>query len=171
MIELLIAFFAGISVKLVDLAEDHGLKMNKVIKILFSIMYGLLIAYIISVVNILPELWIGILLGLLFAGKIDALGHYIGFGSAILFILMFGLPTVNPLIILLIAIICVLEEWVNDNIVDKKKVKGILLNFLSIRPLLEITAIVFSIIYANISIFLLLLSFDLGYLITKKIKK
>jgi hypothetical protein len=66
-------------------------------------------------------------------------------------------------------VVCYAEEWVNDNIVDKKKIKGFMLKVLSIRPLLEITAAILSVAYSNISVFLLLLLFDLGYLASKKI--
>jgi hypothetical protein len=169
MIEFAYAFLAGILVKLVDLAEDHGLKFNKDLKVIFGAMYGLLIAYIISVINILPGFWFGIIIGLIISGKIDAEGHYAGVGVLLASLAIFGFPLMNPVIVLITSLICVLEEWINDELVDKKRVKGWLKKFLSVRPLLEIASVIFALYYYNISIFLLLFSFDAGYLIINKL--
>lgn len=170
MIEYLLSFILGLVVKTVDNSIEHGLKLKNYLKYLLSITYGALLAYLLSII-FLPEFFLGILLGVIIAKKIDSKEHFMAIISFIIFSLFFKTILTNWALVLIITFICFIEEWINDNLVDKKKIKGILLKFLSIRPLLEITAIILSIIYSNPSIFLLLLLFDLGYLFSKKYLK
>jgi hypothetical protein len=167
MIEYLISFASGALVKTVDSADEHGLKLNKILKFSFAILYGIAIAYLMKII-FLPEFFLGIMLGVLFYGKIDTNAHKLGFASFLLGFLLFKPMIFNWAMVLIISLLCFFEEWVNDNIADKKKVKGVFLKFLSVRPILEITAAVLSIIYLNFSIFFLLILFDAGYLASKK---
>ncbi|MBN1924006.1 MAG: hypothetical protein JW791_04585 [Nanoarchaeota archaeon] len=166
-IEILAAFLSGLLVKTVDNCEDNNLLKDKNISVLLGALYGIILGYLITVAP-LPSFWIGILLGVVFAGKIDSIGHYTGLGFTLISLLYFGIPIISISLILLISLITLVEEWVNDEIVDKNKVSGLVKSFLSIRPLLEITSIILAVIYNNPLIFVLLLSFDLGYLITDK---
>jgi len=167
MINYLLSLILGFLVKTVDLASEHGLKLNKFVKLAFCITYGALLAYLISAV-FLPEFFLGILLGVIVSSKIDSKLHLLAMIFFLTFSIFFNQPITDWLIILLVAVICYFEEWINDELVDKKKVKGNFRKFLSFRPLLEIAAVILSIIYSDISIFLLLLCFDLGYYFSKK---
>ena len=166
MIGLIISFIIGFLVKTVDNAEEHGLKMNRLLKIILGLVYGILLGWLVSFVPI-PGFWIGIIIGLIVSGKIDSESHYAGMVGIVLSLLFFGFPAINWWIVLITMIICYAEEWVNDEIVDKKKVIGFLAKLLSLRPLLEITAAILAVIYLDINIFLLLLFFDIGYFIAK----
>lgn len=167
MIEYILSFALGLIVKTVDSSVEHGLKIKPIFGYSLSVIYGALLAYLLSII-FLPEFFLGILIGVIFAKKIDSKEHFCAIISFVFFSFFIKPIISNWIIVLLIAIICYIEEWVNDNITDKKKAKGALLKILSIRPILEIAAIIFSIIYSNISIFLLLLLFDFGYLASKK---
>lgn len=168
MFELLVSFIAGFLVKTVDLSSDHRLRLNLISKTLIAVLYGFFIAYLISVVNIFPELWLGILIGVVFAGKVDSIGHYIGLGSCLFFLSILGLPRVNPLLLIIFITICIIEEYINDNI-SVKKSKKVLSKFLEVRPFLEVSALVSSVILNNYLIVLLLLSFDVGYLFSRRV--
>ena len=169
MIGYLLSFALGLIVKIVDSSIEHGLKLKTYIRYSLSIIYGALLAYLLRII-FLPEFFLGILLGVIFAKKIDSKEHFSAIISFVIFSSIIFKPIIsNWQILILSMIICYAEEWINENIVDKKKIKGFMLKFLSIRPLLEITAAVLSVVYSNISIFLLLLLFDLGYLTSKKI--
>ncbi|PIU61170.1 hypothetical protein COZ55_00040 [archaeon CG_4_8_14_3_um_filter_38_5] len=168
MSNLILAFITGILTKLVDNAEDEGSKINETLKIIFAATYGIMIAYLITVIP-LPSFWFGIIIGLILSGKIDSQSHYIGISTLLATLALLGFPEMNASIVVIVALICHLEEWINTEIVDKNKVKGFLKKLLKIRPILEITAIILSVIYSNFTIFLLLFSFDLGYLLVEPI--
>lgn len=171
MIELFLSFATGLITKTLDLAEDHGLKINKSVKAVLSVLNGLIIAYIISVVNVLPGFWFGIVLGLILSRKIDAESHQISFAFLLIGLVFFGFPVMNPVIVILTSLICIAEEWVNDEFVDKNRVKGLFKKFLSARPLLEAASVILAFYYSNITIFLLLFTFDAGYLLSHKLFK
>ncbi len=168
MIRLIISFITGFLIKTVDSSEEHGLKLNKNIKLIFSAAYGILLGYLISIAP-LPGFWMGIIIGLVLSGKIDKEGHYTGVGLMLLTLAYLRFPVMNPVILIITALITIIEEWINDEVVDKKRVKGLLYEFLAVRPLLETTSIILSIYFIQPLIFLLLLSFDLGYLLSKKL--
>lgn len=165
-----LSFIVGVLTKLVDLAEEHGLKMNKDLKLILSSVYGLLLGYLISIIP-LPGFWMGILIGLLLSGKIDAESHYTGFAFILISLTLFGFPPINPVIVIISSLLCSLEEWINDELVDKKRVKGWFNKVLKYRPLLELTSAILAIIYSNILIFLILFSFDTGYVFINKFMK
>jgi len=170
MIEYLLSFALGFAVKTVDSSVEHGLKLKPALRYFLAIIYGALLAYLINLV-FLPEFFLGILIGVIIAGKIDSKEHFSAVISFVLFSFFLETVIINWVIVAVAAMLCYFEEWVNDNIVDKKKVKGMLLKFLSVRPVLELAAIALSVIYSNISIFLLLLFFDFGYLSSKNCLK
>ncbi|MDD2678700.1 MAG: hypothetical protein PHS81_02375 [Candidatus Nanoarchaeia archaeon] len=167
MISYLFSFILGFSVKTIDLASEHGLKMGKYLKFCLSIFYGALMAFLLSIV-FLPEFFFGIIIGVIVAGKIDSKEHTIALISFLVFSIFFPFQMNHFSVLFLSAIVCVFEEWINDSIVDKKKAKGFALKFLSMRPLLEMLALIISIIYSNFSTLFLLALFDSGYLLSKK---
>lgn len=164
------SFISGLAVKTVDSSVEHGLKLNKYFRYSLSLLYGAILSYLISSI-FLPEFFLGILIGVIAARKIDSKEHFFGIISFAVFSFFFKPVISQWIMVFIISLVCYFEEWVNDNVVDKKKVKGLFLKFLSIRPILEIAAIVLSVIYSNFSIFFLLLFFDLGYLFSSKFIK
>jgi hypothetical protein len=167
MISYILSFISGLLVKTVDLSEEHGLKISNFYKYLFAISYGALLAFVMDIV-FLPEFFLGILIGVLISGKIDALSHKIALISFIIFFMLISPIISQYTIVILSAGFCIIEEKVND-FIDKKKLKGAFYRILGMRPIMEIFAIALAIFYSRIEIFLLLLSFDLGYLSAKKI--
>jgi len=161
----LAAFFTGFLTKFVDLKYDNKLKINEIFILIAGFVYGFLIAFAISESWIIAPLWLGIVLGLIFTKKIDVLGHYIGIGSMIIFLIIFGIPQINIFLLTLFTLLCVAEEIINDKI-DKIKKKNLIFKILKYRPILEITALIVSIITGYWIIFFMLLSFDIAYILT-----
>lgn len=166
---LIISFCTGILTKLVDLTEEHGYKMNKFIKVLISVSYGLLLAYWINNAP-LTSFWFGILIGLILSGKIDAQGHFIAVSVTFLTLSFLGFNQMNAGIVILTTLVCWVEEWVNDEIVDKGKVKGFFKQILEFRPLVEIMSLILSFVYKNMNIFYILFMYDVGYSLTNRYK-
>ncbi len=159
------AFFTGFLTKLVDLKYDNKLKINEIFILVAGFVYGFLIAFVISKSWIIAPLWLGIVLGLIFTKKIDAFGHYIGIGSMILFLIILGIPQINIFLSIFFTLLCVAEEIINDKI-DKIKKKNLILKVLKYRPILEITALIVSIITGYWIIFSMLLTYDVAYILT-----
>lgn len=184
---LIISFFTGVFTKLVDLIEDHGLKLFKFDKYFFALIYGLLIGYVISSYNVIAPLWVGTIFALILAKKIDTKAHVIGLISALIFVIIFGLGKINILFLIIFLIAAFLDEILSDFADKSLKKKSILKKIifkllknkikinkkikkmLELRPLLEITALIISIIIWNFYIFLSILFYDIGYNLTNKI--
>lgn len=169
MIELFIALLTGMFTKLTDLIEDDNVKLFSYDNIVFGAVYGILIAYMIVTYPLIATLWIATILGVIFTGKIDATGHFVGLGTAFLIVLLIGVPKLDEIHLIFFTLAAVGEELVNDLIVDKGKVKAKKLHeFLSYRPVLEIAALFVSIISGEYIIFFALLCYDIGYVLTTK---
>ncbi len=166
---LIVSLFTGISVKLVDLIEDDGYKLFKFDSIIFSIIYGILIGNVIVNYPIVAPLWIATILAMFFAEKIDRLSHVAGVIITALYVIIFKIQKINLVLLVVFFFAAYLDERVNDFIgLNKKKVKNKMFRkILEVRPLLEITALIASIILGNYSLFFALLCFDIGYQVTE----
>jgi len=176
---LVISFFTGFFTKLVDLIEDNGLRLFKFDKFVFAILYGLLIGYVISNYNLVAPLWIGTIFALILAKKIDAKAHVLGLVAALGFIVFFGFGKINILFLVVFLAAAFLDEILSDFAEGKPLLKNQFLKFkikinknikkiLEMRPFLEISALVISIIIWNFSLFLAIFLYDIGYSVTNK---
>ena len=178
---LIISFLTGISTKLVDLIEDDGLRLFKLDRYIFAVTYGILIGYIISNYNLIAPLCIGTIFALILAKKIDAKAHIAGVVSALVFVAFFGFGKINILFLIIFLIASFLDEILNDFADNKPLLKNQFLKFkikvnknikkiFELRPLLKISALVVSFILNDFSIFLAILLFDTGYILTTRLK-
>jgi len=162
-----IAFITGIIVKLTDVIVDDKKKILFMgSDILFGILYGSLIGYMISKYPNVAPIWLGVVIGALITKKFDALSHMISLPFIILNAFFFGLHKFSIGLTALFTIICIADEILNDYF-DKKK-STIFVKFMRLRPLLELTALLVSIITLRIEIFLAIFCFDVGYIIIRK---
>ncbi len=167
----LIAFFTGFLSKLTDLIEEHKMNLPLIVSRISGIIYGILIAYVISVSSELSALWIAVVISTIITKKIDSLGHYLGILSMLISLIFFGITEINYYFLILFLAASIAEEIINNKIVDAGKIKNKLLNeLMKLRPLLEITAFIVSFISGLWIIWFGLLSFDLGYILIDKIK-
>jgi hypothetical protein len=166
---LLTMFIVGILVKIVDMVEDDGLGLHKIINIIFGVVYGFFIALLINNVPLIAPLLLGTVIGVILSGRIDGHGHYFGIGSFVFFLFFLGVPEISIPFLLLFTLVCVFEEAINM-LVDNNKIKNKLIKkTFKLRPLLEITALLVSVFTGFWLIWFSILIFDIGYLSTKTI--
>lgn len=148
-----LAFIAGVLVKLTDFLGD---KRNKW-AILFGILYGLAIGYLISNAPF-SMLFLGALFAQAIAGKIDRFSHVLGFALALLSAFYFGFPIIQLFPVLFFLVFAYLDEL---------KLKGRLKTFSKYRLFLKIGALLFFLFSLDWNYFLGILVFDIGYLIAE----
>jgi len=169
---LLAAFLTGFLSKLTDLIEEHGMKLSLWISRASGVIYGFLIAFVISVSPDLSALWIGNIIGLILTGKIDSLGHYLAMTSMLIGLLILGVAEINFMYLIIFGVIVVAEELINNKIVDAGKIKNKILNeVMEFRPLLEIAAFLVALYTGKWIIWLGILAFDIGYVLIDKTQK
>ena len=164
---IILAFITGAVVKYSDFLEDTKKEKNKNKLIGIGLIYGLLIFLMVYYFPVVAPLWIGTTLGVLIFNKIDCISHNVGTTVAITLSIAFASGFLGFLLIFFV-IINILEELVNDYF-DKHPFKN---NFLqkiaSARLLLDISALLVSLITGFWQIFVAMVCFDIAYqLITK----
>lgn len=182
---LIISFFTGVFVKLVDLIEDNNLKLFRFDNYLFALMYGILIGFIISHYELIAPLWIGTIFANIAAKKVDKKSHISALLIALLFIFYFGFGNINITFLIIFTFAALIDEILGDFAAGKPvlkipflkkpkkmKINKTVKNILLFRPFLEISALIISIITGFYSIFLAIFLFDIGYIfINKKMTK
>jgi len=159
---ILIVFLTGFIIKFADMIADDGLKAGNALTYFFGSFYGFLLAFIISANPMWAELGIAVILGVLLTGKIDHPVHYSGLGSFMFFTAVFGLNPVN-LIVLLVFIGGASVDEIGNNLVDRKRIKGILGKFFECRLTMDVVAFAVSLLTGYWAIFFGMLAFDAGY--------
>ncbi|VVC02701.1 Uncharacterised protein [Candidatus Bilamarchaeum dharawalense] len=158
-----LAFLAGLLVKVVDWMEDDR-KTSIWTKMPLALAYGLLIGYIISAASF-GLIFLGALLAQVLARKIDTTSHRFGFLIAIFSLLFLGFPEINIIVLLYFMILAFLDE--EDYI-------GKLRPLTEYRPFLKIGSVLM-IILGRWDYFLAIILFDIGYelfnFISKKTKE
>jgi len=171
LILIIFPLLAGLIVKYVDVLEDDRKNSSLSLKITLGMLYGILLFYTVRRFDVIASLWIGTVIGLILTGKIDSPGHYAGVGLFFVLLLLLGFSNVNFLLLILFALICIIEEILNDYY-DKKRIKNRLMSkIISARPLLEITAFIISAATGLWMIWIALLSFDAGYILVANLDK
>ena len=165
-----ITFITGIFVKVVDIIEDKKIKALKGLSYLFGVIYGSLIGFVIANFENIAPLWIGAIIGIALAKKIDAVPHILGIISALITILIFGIGNINYFLLLIFALASFTDEKV-DLSLKKLKKKNIIVKILDLRLILEITAFIISLITNLWGIFFAMLAFDVGYKLTEFLLK
>lgn len=160
-------FATGFLTKFVDAIVDDGLKVRKAFAYAAGIIYGVLIAYMITAYPLVAPLCIAIVLAVLITKKIDRRPHNIGIAVMFLSLALLGFPKVDPLLLAIFLISGALDEIGND-LPDKGRFKGTPRRILRFRIITEMAALLVSLVTGYWIIFLAILSFDIGYLITKK---
>ena len=173
----------GVMVKLTDLLEDNVKSMSKQHKlfniisginatripfnIILGILYGTLMFSICYLFPVFTVVVLATVIAMLLFGKIDAPGHYAGVGIFLILYVLIGLADVNYLYLIIFIAANFAEEYINNELVDKKRVKNKLVRrVLSVRPVLEITVFAVAFYSGLWQMFFGLLAFDIGYNLT-----
>lgn len=157
MVIFFLAFLAGIIVKIVDWLEDDK-KSGHYSKYILSVIYGLIIGYLISNATF-SAIFLGALIAQILSKKIDTLAHRIGFLTAIFVSFFLGLAPIEFPVFIFFLILAFLDEI---------EFLGKLKPLSDYRPFLKAGALVF-IIFGRIDYFLGIIIFDFGYEIVKTI--
>ncbi len=104
----ILAFVAGILVKVVDWMEDDR-KTSAVYKYPLAVAYGLLIGWLIGTSSF-SVIFLAALIAQVFARKIDTLSHEIGFVVAILSLFVFGFPAIDVPLFAFFLVLAFLDE-------------------------------------------------------------
>jgi len=165
---LLLVFFTGVLTKFADLIADDGLEIRRVFSYTIGVVYGVLIAYIIATHPMLAPMGLAAVLAVLLTKKIDRKPHNIGIASLFLFLGIWGFPKIDVILIGIFLAAGLVDEIGNDR-ADQGRVKGILKKVFEYRLIFELTAFMVSLLTGEWIIFLGMLSFDVGYLLTKRV--
>ena len=161
LILLILGILVGLFMKIADDISDTNSMIDRKFAIPFGIVYGSLMGYLMILDTDASLLFGGIILGCLVTGKIDRLCHYLALASILLLVFINGIK-LSPLV-LIIATLAAFDEMKDifpfqgmDFIFDYRLFlkTGILL--LVVLDLIGINSII------------LLVAFDLAYIITGK---
>ncbi|GEM_PF-679067 len=158
-----LAFIAGIFVKIVDNIEDESKRKGAPEKWPLAIAYGILIGYLISKAPF-AMLFLGALCAQAIVRKLDTWTHRIGFTIAILFAVYLGFPEFLLLPFAVFLIAASLDEW--DKLLFWNKPVWVQ-NF---RPILKLAAIPF-IFLGKWEYLAGIIAFDVGYILIELIWK
>lgn len=165
----ILAFFSGILVKIVDHIEDEsGRRKKSPIRWPLSIIYGLLIGYLISQAPF-AMIFLGAAIAQILMRKVDTWTHKLGYLSMLISILYFGLPEFLFLPLGVFIAFSAIDEL--DKFLLWKKPVWVQ----EFRPFLELVAVPF-IMFGQWHYLAGILAFDVGYLsirvmASKKLKR
>ncbi|MBD3210928.1 hypothetical protein GF318_06130 [Candidatus Micrarchaeota archaeon] len=152
LVHYILAFFTGVLVKTVDWLDDD-IKSKHPIKFVLAALYGLGIGYLISNASF-AMLFLGVLVAMVFARKIDTLAHRLGFLVASLSLLFFGLPEIVIYLFVYFLLLGFLDEI---DFIGRWRLLE------TYRPLLQIGSLALVLI-GRWDFFFSIIAFDIGYL-------
>jgi len=171
----IISFLTGVITKYSDHLADEVKKNTLAIGIILSLIYGIFVGYLMAADARFLVLILGIILGNIFSKKIDHLNHQIAFVPIILIVALSGLPA-NILLYLPLTIVffiaAYLDEQLNSNKKARKALKkklGRIYLIAKYRLVLEVATLIVSVVLWDPTFSLLLISFDLGYILLAKV--
>ena len=163
-----VAFATGFLSKLTDVQVDEKRFFFKNFKFATGLAYGVLYALALSLSPAFANLFLGIAIAVLLAGKIDSKAHQFAIAGFLGTLVFLGLPQVNALLVLAFVVFALMDEFLNDYF-DVHPSKGVLAAAAKLRLSLEAFALALSIYTGNWIYFTAILSFDLGYLGAEKL--
>jgi hypothetical protein len=148
--------------KLTDDIMDRNIRNSHLLSIPSGLAYGLFMGYLMIADANAAVLFGGIVLGCLVTGKINGIGHYFGLAGILVVLFMNGIK-LSPLVFL-IAALAALDE-IGDMIPVKKFT--IIFDYRFVLKLGILALVILNI--AGINSLLILLAFDLAYILTERI--
>ena len=147
--------------------RDNKIK-NRTLLFPCAIAYGFLIGLVIALYPAVAPLWIGVIIGVAAANKVDTLSHFVGVAVATGTAFAIGIPKINYLLGILFAFASFMDEKVDTHLHKIKKMNW-LKRFLEARIIIEVTAFTVSIVTGVWVIFIAILFFDMGFIATEYI--
>jgi hypothetical protein len=162
------SLITGFLTKFTDMITDDGLKTIKHLELLTGLSYGVLIAWLTTNFPVIAPVVFATLIAIIFTKKVDSLSHCLGLGSMFFLFALWGIPKIN-FIYLIVFLIAAISDEILSNFSDSKKFKKPFKKIFELRPTLEIVTFVFSLLTNQWSIWLTILLFDIGYVLTNNL--
>jgi len=164
------ALFFGITMKIADLLDEHGLKWFKGSAILFGFLWGGLGTLLVLSNNLIANLMLAMTLAFIIRNRLDYINHQI---AASIIIISFLLSSIlEPILFIsFYAIFLVfgsLRDYVGDKIKKKSKLQSFYDNIMWYYP---IPTFIYCLLYGNWIIFWAFLVYTIGFDLTKHIYK
>ncbi len=159
---LLLVFSIGALTRIADMIADDGLKLNRYMGYFIGILYGFLIAYVITRYPLLAELGIGVILAVVLTMKIDHPVHGAGIIAMLFPLFIYGMGPINIVILSAFFIGGAVDE-IGDYFSGKRKIKGLLGSLFRLRLTMEAVTFAFSVYTGNWIFFLAMLAYDTGF--------
>jgi hypothetical protein len=157
-----LVFITGILNRIADMTADDDLRMNRCLGYSIGILYGFLIAHVITQYTILAPLGIAIIISVLATGKIDHPVHYLGMASFVLFLLLLGIPSMD-IFLFVIFILGAAADEIGNNMADRGKISGFAGLFFGWRLTMEVVTFLVSLFTGIWIFFMAMLSYDTGF--------
>ena len=163
---LLYAILYGVTMKIADLLNEHGLKLFKFSDVLFGIMCGLFGALLVLSNPIVANIILAMCIAFLIRRRIDYLNHAIAI--TIIFVTFLFYSSISiPLFLVFYFIFLVfggLKDYIDDIL---KKRKGLLFYLSEAMLYYPIPTFIYCSIYGNWIVFYVFLLYTISYDLTK----
>lgn len=167
---ILYALLFGITMKIADLLDEHGLKWFKGSAILFGFLWGGFGALLVLSNNVIANLMLAMTLAFIIRNRLDYLNHQIA-ASIIIVSFLFG-SVFNPILFLafyaIFLIFGSLRDYIGDKIKKKNQLQALYDNVMWYYP---IPTFIYCLLYGNWIIFWVFLVYTIGFDVTKQIYK
>lgn len=160
----------GVTMKIADLTNEHGLKWFKGDALIFGILWGFFgTILIMSNNNELANILLAMNIALLTRNRLDYINHQIA--SSIIIISFLFIATFSPTIFLIFYLLFLIFGSMKDYIDDVLKKEGLFHLLNEIMLYYPVPTFIYCIIYANWIIFWVFLFYTIAYNLTKYIGK
>ena len=167
---ILYALLYGITMKIADLLNEHGLKWFKGSATIFGFLWGILGVLLVFSNNTIAIIMLAMNLAFIIRNRLDYINHQIA-ASIIIISFLFSStfePTLFIIFYLVFLIFGSLKDYVDD-VLNKKS--GILVSLNEAMLYYPIPTFIYCLFYGNWIVFWAFLTYTLAYDITKQIYK
>ena len=166
MLVLLYAMLYGITIKIADLLDEHGLKLFKGASILFGVLWGLFAVLLILSNPIIANIILAMNIAFIIRRRIDYLNHAIAVSMIIIVFVLFG--SVDVMLFSIFCIIFIIFGGLKDYVDDIKKIrKGLFFNLNEISLYYPVPTFIYCVLFGNWMVFYVFLVYNICYNLTK----
>lgn len=167
---ILYALLFGITMKIADLLDEHGLKWFKGSALLFGLLEGLVAVLLVLSNTLIANILLAMTLAFIIRNRLDYLNHQVA-ASIIIIAFLFS-QTFNPILFLVFYFVFLifgsLKDYVGDVVKTKKKIVNLLTESMLYYP---VPTFIYCLFYGNWIVFGAFLSYTLAYDLTKYVYK
>lgn len=160
----------GITIKVADLMDEHGLRWFKGDRIIFGFLWGTFGSLLmLNTDSVIAGAFLAMILACLIRNRLDYLNHQIG--ASLMFITGFGLVLVNFKTFLIFFLLFITFGSIKDYTDDVLHIKKGVVRVFELMPYYPLISFVYCLKYGNWLLFWTLTTFTILYNVTKTIGK